>query len=144
MSFRIESLVSCLIVLTLLLFAGSAAAQRVLIPGSAGARDVSPRCAAAIDRAAADYSRCLLRAEAEHARDENARKLERRQAHCETRLDRVTGHHEPGECTSDALVASFEDRTASYADSVAKEARGSSVPSFLFVQNATGGSPLRR
>ena len=38
---RIQCLGSCLIVLTLLLFAGSAAAQ-----------DVSPRCEAAIDRAA--------------------------------------------------------------------------------------------
>ena len=46
---RIQSLGSCLIVLTLLLFAGSA-----------GAQDVSPRCEAAMDRAAGHYSKCLL------------------------------------------------------------------------------------
>ena len=51
--FRIESFGSCLIVLTLLLFAGSAAAQ-----------DVSPRCEAAMDRAAGHYSKCLLSADA--------------------------------------------------------------------------------
>ena len=45
---RIQPLGSCLIVLALLLFAGSAAAQ-----------DVSPRCEAAMDRAAGGYSRCL-------------------------------------------------------------------------------------
>ena len=46
MASRIHSLGSCLIVLTLLLFAGSAAAQ-----------DVSPRCEAAMDRAGLDMPR---------------------------------------------------------------------------------------
>ena len=76
---RIQSLGSCLIVLTLLLFAGSASAQ-----------DVSPRCEAAMDRAAGHYSQCLLSADASYARHENATKLANRQARCETRFDRRT------------------------------------------------------
>ena len=83
---RIQSFGSCLIVLTLLLFAGSAAAQ-----------DVSPRCEAAMDRAAGHYSQCLLSADASFARHGNPTKLENRQARCETRFDRrtTTGHQPP-------------------------------------------------
>ena len=66
---RIQPLGSFLIVFTLLLFAGSA-----------GAQDVSPRCEAAMDRAAGHYSKCLLSADASYARHENATKLEHRQA----------------------------------------------------------------
>ena len=83
---RMQSLGSCLIVLTLLLFTGSAAAQ-----------DVSPRCEAAIDRAAGHYSKCLLSADASNARHKNPTKLANRQARCETRFDRRTSravrHH---------------------------------------------------
>ena len=130
---RIHSLGSCLVVLTLLLFAGSA-----------GAQDVSARCEAAMDRAAGDYSRCLLRADAHYARHENATKLENRQARCETRFDRRTSrairHHGADECPSSDLVAAMEDRTVKYAQGAATEASGTASPSFLYVQNATGGA----
>ena len=70
---RVSSLGFLLIVLSLLLLAGSAAAQPV-------AQSVSPRCQAAMDRAAGNYSRCLLRADADYARHDNLTKLKRRAA----------------------------------------------------------------
>jgi hypothetical protein len=130
---RIQSLGSCLIVLALLLFAGSAAAQ-----------DVSPRCEAAMDRAAGHYSKCLLSADASFARHENATKLENRQTRCETRFDRRTSRaihrHGEDECPSSDLVAAMEDRTVTYAQGAASEAGGTPAPSLLFVQNGTGGT----
>ena len=130
---RIQSLGSCLIVLALLLFAGSAAAQ-----------DVSPRCEAAMDRAAGHYSKCLLSADASYARHENATKLENRQTRCETRFDRRTSRaihrHGEDECPSSDLVAAMEDRTVTYAQGAASEAGGTPAPSYLFVQNGTGGT----
>ena len=130
---RIQSLGSCLIVLTLLLFAGSAAAQ-----------DVSPRCEAAMDRAAGHYSQCLLSADASYARHGNATKLENRQTRCETRFDRRTSRaihrHGEDECPSSDLVAAMEDRTVTYAQGAASEAGGTPAPSVLFVQNGTGGT----
>ena len=130
---RILSIGSCLIVLTLLLFAGSAAAQ-----------DVSPRCEAAMDRAAGHYSKCLLSADASYARHENATKLANRQTRCETRFDRRTSrairHHGADGCPSSDLVAAMEDRTVTYAQGAASEAGGTPAPSLLFVQNGTGGT----
>ena len=130
---RMQSLGSCLVVLTLLLFAGSA-----------GAQDVSPRCEAEIDRAAGHYSQCLLRANAHYARHGNSTKLENRQARCETRFDRRTSRainrHGADACPSSDLVAAMEDRTVTYAQGVATEASGTPAPSLLFVQNGTGGT----
>ena len=130
---RILSLGSCLSVLTLLLFAGSASAQ-----------DVSPRCEAAMDRAAGHYSKCLLSADASYARHENATKLENHQTRCETRFDRRTSRavnrHGADACPSSDLVAAMEDRTVTYAQGVATEASGTPAPSYLFVQNGTGGT----
>ena len=130
---RIQSLGSCLIVLTLLLFAGSA-----------GAQHVSPRCEAAMDRAAGHYSKCLLSADASYARHGNATKLANRQARCETRFDRRTSrairHHGADACPSSDLVAAMADRTVTYAQGVATEASGTPAPSVLFVQNGTGGT----
>ena len=130
---RIQSLGSCLIVLTLLLFAGSAAAQ-----------DVSPRCEAAMDRAAGHYSQCLLSADASYARHGNATKLENRQARCETRFERRTSRainrHGADACPSSDLVAAMADRTVTYAQGAASEAGGTPAPSYLFVQNGTGGT----
>ena len=130
---RIQPLGSCLIVLTVLLFAGSAAAQ-----------DVSPRCEAAIDRAAGHYSKCLLSADASYARHENATKLANRQARCESRFDRRTSRainrHGADACPSSDLVAALEDRTVTYAQGAASEAGGTPAPSYLFVQNGTGGT----
>ena len=97
---RIRSLGSCVVVLTLLLFAGSAAAQ-----------DVSPRCEAAMDRAAGHYSKCLLSADASFARHGNLTKLANRQARCETRFDRRTSRavsrHGADACPSSDLVAAM-------------------------------------
>ena len=130
---RIQSLGSCLIVLTLLLFAGSASAQ-----------DVSPRCEAAMDRAAGHYSQCLLSADASYARHENATKLENRQARCETRFDRRTSRafsrYGADECTSTELVAALAQRTVSCADGVSIEAGGETAASRLYVQDAAGGT----
>ena len=130
---RILSLGSCLMVLTLLLFAGSAAAQ-----------DVSPRCEAAIDRAAGHYSKCLLSADASYARHGNPTKLENRQTRCETRFDRraarAISQHGADACPSSHLVADIEDRTASYAEGVATEAHGQSAVDAFFVQHAEGGT----
>ena len=130
---RTQSLGCCLIVLTLLLFAGSAAAQ-----------DVSPRCEAAMDRAAGHYSKCLLSADAHYARHDNATKLENRQTRCETRFDRRTSRafsrYGADECTSTDLVAALADRTVTCADGVATEAGGKAAASRLYVQDAAGGT----
>jgi len=70
--------------------------------GDVNDEGVPPGCEAAIDKVAADYRQCLARADTRHARDENAEKLERRQAHCERRFERrtarVTGLLGVGEC----------------------------------------------
>ena len=130
---RIQSLGSGLIVLTLLLFAGSA-----------GAQNVSPRCEAAMDRAAGHYSQCLLSADASHARHGNPTKLENRQARCETRFERRTSRafsrYGADECTSAELVAALADRTVSCAEGVATEAGGKAAASRLYVQDAAGGT----
>ena len=130
---RIQSLGSCLVVLTLLLFAGSASAQ-----------GVSPRCEAAMDRAAGHFSKCLLSAGASYARHENLSKLENRQARCETRFDRrttrATNRHGADACPSSDLVAAIGERTITYAEGVATEAYGLPAVSVLFVQNGTGGT----
>ena len=132
---RIQPLGSCLIVLALLLFAGSAAAQ-----------DVSPRCEAEMDRAAGHYSKCLLSADASYARHENATKLENRQARCETRFDRrvarAINRHGADVCPSSDLVAAMEDRTVTYAQGAATEASGTPAPSFLFVQTSYDGGNI--
>ena len=134
---RILSLGCCLMVVTLLLFAGSAAAQ-----------DVSPRCEAAIDRAAGHYSKCLLSADASNARHKNTSKLENRQARCETRFERRTSRafsrYGADECTSAELVAALADRTVSCAEGVATEAGGKAAASRLYVQDAAGGTAAPR
>ena len=66
MLFRIQTLSSCLITLTVCLWAGLA-----------GAGDVASKCEAAMDRAAGRYSKCLLGADARNAKKENASKLAR-------------------------------------------------------------------
>ncbi len=48
-----------------------------LISMPAIATDISPRCAAAVDRAAGRYSDCLLRAEAHFVRRGNSTRVER-------------------------------------------------------------------
>ena len=130
---RIQSLGSCLVVLTLLLFAGSA-----------GAQDVSPRCEAAMDRAAGHYGKCLLSADASNARHKNPTKLANRQTRCETRFDhrtsRAINRHGADACPSSDLVAAMEDRTVTYAQGAATEAGGEAAASLLYVQGADGGT----
>ena len=116
----------------------------LLIPSSASAQDVSPRCEAAMDRAAGHYSKCLLSADASFARHGNPTKLENRQARCETRFDRRTSRaiarHGADECTSTELVAALAQRTVSCADGVSIEAGGETAASRLYVQDAAGGT----
>ena len=130
---RFQSLGSGFMVLTLLLFVSSAAAE-----------DVSPRCEAAMDRAAGHYSQCLLSADASFARHGNPTKLGNRQERCQTRFDRRTSRainrHGEDKCPSSDLVAAMEDRTVTYAQGAASEAGGTPAPSPLFVQNGTGGT----
>ena len=118
---RIQLSGSCLITLTLLLFAGSAVAQ-----------DISPRCEAAVDRAVGDYSRCLLLADAHFARRGNVTTLEDRKARCVTRFDRRTrrarSRYGAEQCASPDLVVSLADRTVSYAEDVSREAGGFDDP----------------
>ena len=116
----------------------------LFLVGSAAAQDVDPRCEAAVDRAAGHYSKCLLSADASYARHENATKLEAHQERCETRFDRRTSRaiarHGADECPSSDLVAAIGDRTITYTEGVATEAKGLPAPSVLFVQNGTGGT----
>ncbi len=132
MASRIQSLGSWFIVLTLLLFAGSAAAQ-----------DISPRCEAAVDRAAGHYSKCLFLADARHARHGNAAKHEKRRARCETRFERrfarSLGNHAEGKCTSISAEVIGGEIAASAAK-VAGEAAGIAAASVLFVQNAASAA----
>ena len=130
---RIQCLGSCLIVFTLLLFAGSAAAE-----------DVSPRCEAAMDRAVGHYSQCLLSVAASNARHENATKLANRQARCEARFDRRTSRafsrYGADECPSSEHLGFMADRTVTYAQGAATEAGGEDAAVLLFVQNAVSGT----
>ena len=97
-----------------------------------------------MDRAAGHYSKCLLSADASHARHGNPTKHQNRQARCETRFDRRTSRainrHGADACPSSDLVAAMEDRTVTYAQGVATEASGKKSPSLLFVQDGTGGT----
>ncbi|MCX8214655.1 MAG: hypothetical protein OTJ97_09190, partial [SAR202 cluster bacterium] len=130
---RIQCLGSCLIVLTLLLFADSA-----------GAQDVSPRCGTAMGRAAGHYSKCLVIAAADYARHENAAKLQNRLARCGVRFDRRTSwaiqRHGADACPSSDLVAAVEARTVTYAQGTEMEVHGFPAASVLFVQDGTGGT----
>ena len=129
---RISSLGSSLTVLTLLLFAGSA-----------GAQDVSPRCEAAIDRAAGRYGKCLLRAEARNARHENADKRHDRRLRCQAGFDQQTARalvrYGEDECAPRDLVSAIAVRAVYFARGAAVEAEGEPAVELLFVQSADGG-----
>jgi len=130
---RIRLLSSLLLALTFLFFAGSGAAQ-----------DVSPRCEAAIDRAAGTYSRCLLGAQTRNALSSNASRLESAEQRCADRFDAATARAlaraEQREETCTPLLVEIADRSVSYAEGVAKQARGERVATYLFVQDATGAT----
>ena len=133
MRFRIQSLGCCLIVLTLLLFAGSA-----------GAQDVSARCGAAMGRVAGKYSQCLVTAVSRYALHENAAKLRKRLARCgarfEHRTTRAINRYGEGECPGSDLVAAIEARAVNYAEEVEMEAHGFPAATVLFVQDGRGGT----
>ena len=130
---RIQSLGCCLIVFTLLLFAGSAAAQ-----------DVSARCGAAMGGVAGKYSQCLVTAVSRYALHESAAKLRKRLARCgarfEHRTTRAINRYGEGECPGSDLVAAIEARAVNYAEEVEMEAHGFPAATVLFVQDGRGGT----
>ncbi len=102
---------------------------------------VSPRCEAAMDRAAGNYSRCLLGAQARNARRPNASRLERAEQHCADRFDRATdraharAEHRKETCTP--FLPEIADRTVRYAESVATEASGKQLRTKFSIKIST-------
>ena len=129
----IQSTRSFLTVLALLLFAGVV-----------GAENVSPRCEAALDRAAGRYSQCLLSAKARSVGKQGTRRLERQQDRCEKRFERRIARaiRKSGKaaCPASGLLTSLGDRTVTSAEALAMEAGGIREVEFLFIQNADGGT----
>ncbi len=125
-----------LLILALLLSAMPALAKEGNAPGGEG---VSPRCEAAIDKAAGRYSRCLLKASAKYAKQENDAQLFVQQAKCEDKFNaqatRAQVRFGEDQCTP--YVSQIADRTVNYVESVASEAHGLAWPSFPSVQHDT-------
>ena len=127
-----------------LLFSALLLASPAFSAGGSAPRDegVSPGCEAAIDKAAGRYSQCLLKANARHAKRGTKARLLAQQTRCENKFDtqvaRIEDRFGEDECTS--YVSEIADRTVTYAQSVAIEASGKKSPSFLFVQDGTGGT----
>lgn len=121
---RTQLLSSLPLMLALLFFAGSGAAQ-----------DVSPRCEATIDWAAGNYSRCLLAAKSHNALRPDASRLERREQRCADRFDRATARAlaraERREETCTDFLEEIAARTVSYAEAVSIEAGGDAAASLL-------------
>ena len=111
----------------------------LLVPAAAGAQDVSPRCEAAIDKAAGHYSRCLLKASARYAKKENGEQLFALQAKCEDKFNAQVARAQMrfGEDQCTPYVNEISDRTANYAENVTSEAHGLASPLFPCVQNGT-------
>ena len=109
---------------------------------AASGEGVSPRCEAAIDKAAGNYSQCLLKASAKFAKRGNEDRLLAQQAKCDDKFDaqvaRAQDRYGEDQCTR--YTSQIADRTATYAQGAATEASGKASPSFLFVQNGTGGT----
>ena len=103
---------------------------------------VSPRCEAAIDNAAGRYSKCLLKASAKDAKRGNEDRLLARQMRCEDKFNAQVARAQDrfGEERCTPYVSELADRTVTYAQGAATEASGTASPSFLFVQNGTGGT----
>ena len=78
---------------------------------------VSPRCEAAIDKAAGRYSQCLLKANARHAKRGTKARLLAQQTRCENKFDaqvaRIEDRFGEDECTP--YVSEIADRTVTYA-----------------------------
>ena len=107
------------------------------------AAGVDRRCEAKMDRAAGRYARCLLKAKAHVARDQEQDVEETRDAEAECREDfdgavaDAQARHQEENCTP--FVTQMEQRTASYAEAMALEAAGVPALELLVVQSADGG-----
>ena len=107
------------------------------------AAGVDRRCEAKMDRVAGRYARCLLKAKARAARDQEQDVEETREAEAECRedfdeaVDGALARHQEENCTP--FVTQMEERTASYAKAMALEAAGVPALELLFVQSADGG-----
>ena len=111
--------------------------------GSAPSREgVSPRCEAAIDKAAGSYSQCLLKASAKFAKKGNKDRLLAQQTRCgdqyNAQIARAQDRFGEDQCT--AYTSQIADRTLTYAEEVSIEAGGEAAASRLYVQDAAGGT----
>ena len=104
---------------------------------------IDRRCEAKMGRTAGRYARCLLKAKARAARDQEQDVEETREAEAECRedfddaVDRAQARHQEENCTP--FITQMEERTASYAEAMALEAAGVPALELLFVQSADGG-----
>ena len=126
-------LFSALLLLTLPAFSAGDSA-----PSGEG---VSPRCEAAIDKAAGNYSRCLLKATAMYGKQgQRGKKFLAKQERCEINFNRrvslAQDRYGEDQCTP--YVSAIADRTVSYTAGVASEASGLPAPEYLFIQNSDG------
>ena len=124
----------------LLLLASPAFAAGGSAPSDEG---VSPRCEAAIDKAAGRYSQCLLKASAKFAKKKNQEdRLFAQQMRCGDKFDnqvaRAQDRYGEEQCTP--YTRQIADRTATCAEEVSIEAGGEAASSRLYVQNADGGT----
>ena len=105
---------------------------------------VSPRCEAAIDKAAGNYSRCLLKASAKYAKSKkkNEDRLLAQAAKCEDKWSNQVARAQDrfGEDQCTPYVNEIAEHTKNYASETAAEAHGIPMVSVLFVQNSTGGT----
>ena len=104
---------------------------------------VSPRCEAAIDKAAGRYSQCLLKASAKYAKKKNQDdRLLAQQMRCgdkyNAQVARAQDRFGEEQCTP--YTSQIADRTATCAEEASIEAGGKAAASRLYVQDATGGT----
>ena len=101
---------------------------------------LSPRCEAAIDKAAGSYGQCLLKASAKFAKKGNEDRLFAQQMRCGDKFDaqvaRAQDRYGEDQCT--LYTSEIADRTVSYTAGVASEASGLPAPEYLFIQNSDG------
>ena len=98
---------------------------------------VTRRCEAAIDKAAGNFSRCLLKTSAKFARNDDADRLAAKQEKCEDKFNEDFDEaieQASGQCTR--LREPIIERTVSYVAEVATEASGEVAAEVLFVQHA--------
>jgi hypothetical protein len=131
---------SVLVFSALLLLAPPAFSAGDSAPSGEG---VSPRCEAAIDKAAGNYSRCLLKATAMYGKQgQRGKKFLAKQERCEINFNRrvelAQDRYGEDQCTP--YTSQIADRTAAYAEATTTEAGGTPARSYLFVQNGTGGT----